>query len=170
MRDAGDPIDFDALRAHRLIGKFDGVLRDVDGVIADAFEVGRDFQHGRDLAQLAGDGLLAPDQLDAVRLDAAPQIVDDVVAGNDARARRGIAIVRAHRRRRESRRPRARLGGRRRAASPPMPRDTPSELPLVTSRKSRSSMRVAGHFPATERKNLHPLSNHKVGTCHLKIS
>ena len=71
MRDARDSVDLDPLRPHRLIGEFDGVLGNVDRIVADAFEVGRDLEHRRDLAQLAGDRLLAPDQLDAVRVDAA---------------------------------------------------------------------------------------------------
>ena len=44
----------------------------VDGVVADPLEVGCDFQHCGDLSQLAGHRLLAPNQLDAVRFDAAP--------------------------------------------------------------------------------------------------
>ena len=88
-----DPVDFDALRAHRLVGEFDRVLGDVDGVVADALQVRCDFEHRGDLSQLAGDGLLAPDQLDAVGFDAAPQIVDRVVAGYHAGAGRGIPIV-----------------------------------------------------------------------------
>ncbi len=93
MRYACDSVDLHALRTHRLIGKLDRVLRNVHGIIADAFEVGRDFQHRCDFAQLACDRLLPPDQLDAVGFHATAQIVDDVVAGNDARACRRIAIV-----------------------------------------------------------------------------
>ena len=79
------------LRAQRLIRKFDRVLRNVDRIVADALEVGCDFKHRGDLAQLAGDRLLTPDQFDAVRLDTSPQIVNRIVARNNARPGRRVA-------------------------------------------------------------------------------
>jgi hypothetical protein len=81
------------LRPHRLIREFDGVLRNVDAIIADTLEVGGDFQHGRNLAQLARNRLLPPDKLDAMRLDAPTKIVDGVVTGDDSGSRGGIAIL-----------------------------------------------------------------------------
>lgn len=93
MRDACDAVDLHALRAHRLVGKFDGVLRDVDGVIAHSLEIRCYFEHRRNFAQFARHGLLPPDQLDTVRFDAAPEIVDDVVSRDDSRSRSRIAII-----------------------------------------------------------------------------
>jgi hypothetical protein len=93
VRDAGDAIDLHLLRAHRLIGELDGVLGDIHGVIADPLEIGGDFEHGGDLSQLSGDRLLAPNELDAMRLDAPAKIVHRVIARDDARAGGSVAIL-----------------------------------------------------------------------------
>ncbi len=93
VRDAGDAVDLDPLRTHRLIGKFDRIFCDVDPIIAHALEIGRDLEHRRDLAQLAGYRLLAPDQFDAMGFDAAAQLVDNIVACDDTRSGGGIAAI-----------------------------------------------------------------------------
>lgn len=93
MGNAGDTIDFNLLRAEGLIGKLDRVLRDIDRIVADPFEIGCDFEHGCDLAQFVGDGLLTPNQLDAVRFDAPAEVVDRVVTSDHAGARGRIAAI-----------------------------------------------------------------------------
>jgi len=90
--DRGDPADLDASGAQRDIGQFDRVLRNVDGVVADAFEVDNDLQHRRDLTQLAGHRLLLPDQLDALTFDLAAQVIDGIVTRDNACGQIGVAL------------------------------------------------------------------------------
>ena len=85
MRNAGNTIDLDLAGSQRLIRKFDRVLRNVHRIVADALEVGCDFKYRGDLAQFTGDRLLTPNQFDAVRLDTSPQVVNRIVARNNAR-------------------------------------------------------------------------------------
>jgi enoyl-CoA hydratase len=93
VRDADDTIDLHSLRSQHLVGKFDSVLRDLDGIVADPFQIRRDVQHRGDLAQFSGNGLLTPDQLDALGVDLAAKVVQDVIPRDDARARGDVASV-----------------------------------------------------------------------------
>ena len=50
-------------------------------------------KHRSNFSQFAGDRLLSPNEFDAMRLDAAPEIVDDIVACHHARSCRRVALI-----------------------------------------------------------------------------
>ncbi len=88
-----DLTDFDRRGAHGDVDQLDRVLRNIDGVVADALEIGDDLQGAGDGAQFACDRLLFPDQLDARGFDTAPRVVDLVVAGDHARGEGAVAAL-----------------------------------------------------------------------------
>src|SRR5262249_6114155 len=78
-RDRGRPGQVERNRPGREARDVDGLLGDVDGVVAELFEVQGDAEDAAELARAYAVGLLAGDALEALHLDQAEQVVDLVV-------------------------------------------------------------------------------------------
>ncbi len=72
-----------------------GAARDLDGLIANAFDVVPDFHGGNDLAQIGGDGLETEEHFDAVLVDLFFEGVDFVFVSNGDGALLGVALKQA---------------------------------------------------------------------------
>ena len=63
-----------------LLVEFQGALADIDGHVADPFQIGGDFQSGGDEAQVAAGGLVQRQKLDAQIVDIDIETIHFMVA------------------------------------------------------------------------------------------
>ena len=90
--DRGHPRDVDVGLELRLVVKLQHALADIDGVVADALEVGGDLEPGGDKAQIAGGGLMQREQPDTQLVGLDVHAVDFGVARDNLARLAGVAI------------------------------------------------------------------------------
>ena len=92
LRDFRHPRDIDVGFELRLLVQLDRALADIDGVVADALEVGRDLEAGGDEAQIARGRLMQREQADTALVALDVHAVDFGVARDGFARLLGVAI------------------------------------------------------------------------------